>query len=120
MDRLEEIHLESIPALRDIFLVDWPRYCSAYYTIDNYINWIWLGCVKFYCLNGDWKTNRTFIIKVPSKAWRGKGVHCYVICDTSMRISLGIRNVHGGIFKKILVDFLFLENTKFYQKISKI
>lgn len=64
MDQLEEIRLELVPALRDLFLVDWPRYISAYYTIDNYINWMWLGDVQFFCLNGDWKKNGTFIIKV--------------------------------------------------------
>lgn len=62
---LVEIPIESLPTLRDKFLVEWPKHIIAFSLIDNFVsrferNPKSIGNVKFYCLNGNWE-NGTFV-----------------------------------------------------------
>lgn len=63
---LTTIKPESWPALRDKFLVDWPRNAMGYYTIENFIKWNRLDsayedCV-FYSLDDDWSDGTVLIL----------------------------------------------------------
>lgn len=65
-NRLIAISRCEWPDLRDMYVQMKNRSCS-YYTIQNFINWYDQNPsidIKFYSLNGDWKADGTFIIKV--------------------------------------------------------
>lgn len=69
MSKLEKIPINSLTKLRDKFLVEWPKYISSYYMIENYINWInrdagLLERVSFWCLESCWETDGAYIITV--------------------------------------------------------
>lgn len=68
MDKLIEIPRASLPELRDLFLVDWPKYVTANYTLDNYINWMEkdssLQDFQILSSNGLWRDNGTFVVIV--------------------------------------------------------
>jgi hypothetical protein len=68
MDFLVEIPRESLSKLKDLFLINWPQYINANYTVDNYIRWLNLSPdmsnVTFWSLNGEWSQNGTFILIV--------------------------------------------------------
>lgn len=68
MDELIKIPRASLPELKDLFLVDWPKYVTANYTLDNYINWMEKdSSVQDYqimSLNGSWRDNGTFVVIV--------------------------------------------------------
>lgn len=68
MDELIKIPRASLPELKDLFLVDWPKYVTANYTLDNYINWMEKdSSVQDYqimSLNGTWRDNGTFVVIV--------------------------------------------------------
>lgn len=66
---LVEVPLESLPALRDKYKVNWPTHISAFSLIDNLIrrfdkNPKSREIVKFYSLNGNWERNGTFVAKM--------------------------------------------------------
>lgn len=68
MEKLIEIPRASLPELKDLFLVDWPKYVTANYTLDNYINWMEkdssLKDFQILSLNGLWRENGTFVVIV--------------------------------------------------------
>lgn len=68
MDELIEIPRASLLELKDLFLVEWPKYVTANYTLDNYINWIKKDTevqdYQIFSLNESWRDNGTFIIIV--------------------------------------------------------
>ena len=68
MDELIEIPRASLPELKDLFLVDWPTYVTANYTLDNYINWMEKDAsvqdYQILSLNGSWRDNGTFVVIV--------------------------------------------------------
>ena len=66
---LVEVPLESLPALRDKFKIDWPTHITAFSLIDNLIRRFDRNpknreIVKVYSLNGKWESNGTFVAKM--------------------------------------------------------
>lgn len=66
MDKLVDIAFNDWSKLRDMYLGNWPENISAYYTIDNYIQWFekrgFLKNFHIYCLNDDWKDGTCVIV----------------------------------------------------------
>lgn len=66
-DRLVEIPHSDLPALRDLFLPDWPKHIIGHDLVNNYIRWFakdpTFNEATFYSLNGDW-SDGTFIVIV--------------------------------------------------------
>lgn len=65
-DRLVAIPGIEWKNLRDLFQPKWPANAVAYYTIDNYINWLQLKPamknIQVYSLNGDWRDGTYLIV----------------------------------------------------------
>lgn len=65
-DKLVAIPRNEWKTLRDLFKPEWPANAVAYYTIDNYINWLQLKPemknIQFYSLNGDWRDGTYLIV----------------------------------------------------------
>jgi hypothetical protein len=68
VDELVEIPQHDLLELKNKFKNDWPNHIMAYYLLENYLHWLDFPRsneqFKIYNLNGDWKTNATFIIIV--------------------------------------------------------
>ncbi|GAB0093401.1 uncharacterized protein DMENIID0001_084960 [Sergentomyia squamirostris] len=68
MDRLVSIPREDLPALRDLYKIDWPKHSFIYTTINQYILWLDIDPkienLNFWSLNGSWQTDGTVIMKV--------------------------------------------------------
>ena len=65
-DKLIEVPQYSLIKLRNLFKVNWPKHCVAYFIIENYLEWLEklsnIKNLKIYCLNGDWRSDGTFVI----------------------------------------------------------
>lgn len=66
---LVEIPIETFPTLRDLYKVQWPQHVLSFSLIENCIRRIKVfpeqkENFKFYSLNGDWKSDGTFIFMV--------------------------------------------------------
>ncbi|XP_062141823.1 uncharacterized protein LOC133849744 [Drosophila sulfurigaster albostrigata] len=52
--------------LQALYLKEWPKHCVGYFWLDNYLRWLAkdpaLKNLKFYTLNGDWRTDGLFIL----------------------------------------------------------
>lgn len=66
-DKLTEIPTSDWPALRDLYLVNWPTNFLGYQTVDNYIQWVkqrpTIKNLNIYSLNDDW-LDGTFVVMV--------------------------------------------------------
>jgi len=66
IDELVKIEPQFWPELRNKFLVDWPKNCSGYFTVNNYIEWRQkdpeYNGYEFFSLNNDWINDGTFIV----------------------------------------------------------
>ncbi|GAB0088876.1 uncharacterized protein DMENIID0001_033400 [Sergentomyia squamirostris] len=67
MDRLVPIPREDLPALRNLYKVNWPKYLVVYKTINQFILWLEtdpkIDNLFIWSLNGLWQSNGTVIIK---------------------------------------------------------
>lgn len=67
VSRLSEIHPSNWSALRDKYLIDWPKNMLGYYTIDNFVRWIAIEPnivnLHVYALDDDW-CDGTFAVVV--------------------------------------------------------
>lgn len=65
-DKLVEIPQYSLIKLRNMFKANWPKNITAYYLIENYMEWLEkvnnIKNLKIYCLNGEWRKDGTFVI----------------------------------------------------------
>lgn len=68
LNKLVEIPVCELPALRDLFKQDWPTHMIGYFTIDNYIRWLQetptIPNLKIFSLNGDWINDGLYLIVV--------------------------------------------------------
>lgn len=72
LNKLVKISCCHWPALRDMYLHNWPQNMVGFYTVDNYIKWVERkpsltenGNFQFFSLNGNWQDG-TFIVAVSS------------------------------------------------------
>jgi hypothetical protein len=67
-DKLVEIPQYSLIKLRNMYKANWPKNITAYYLIENYMEWLEkvnnMKNLKIYSLNGDWRRDGTFVIIV--------------------------------------------------------
>lgn len=67
-DKLVEVPQYSLIKLRNMFKANWPKNITAYYLIENYMEWLEkvnnMKNLKIYSLNGDWRKDGTFVIIV--------------------------------------------------------
>lgn len=67
-DKLVEVPQYSLIKLRNMFKANWPKNITAYYLIENYMEWLEkvnnIKNLKIYCLNGEWRKDGTFVIIV--------------------------------------------------------
>lgn len=67
-DKLVEVPQYSLIKLRNLYKANWPKHITAYYLIENYMEWLEkvnnIKNLKIYCLNGDWRKDGTFVIIV--------------------------------------------------------
>lgn len=67
-DKLVEIPQYSLIKLRNMFKANWPKNITAYYLLENYMEWLEkvnnMKNLKIYSLNGDWRKDGTFVIIV--------------------------------------------------------
>lgn len=67
-NRLVVIPNEDLPILRDMYKINWPRHIVNYQTLHNFILWLdnypSIDGLSIWSLNGTWRQNGTFIIKV--------------------------------------------------------
>lgn len=68
VDKLVEIPMSALPALKSLFRQDWPRHLIGYFIIDNYQRWFQqtpnIPNLKIYSLNGDWASDGVFLAVV--------------------------------------------------------
>lgn len=69
-DKLVEIPQYSLIKLRNMYKVNWPKNITAYYLIENYMEWLEkvnnMKNLHIYSLNGEWRKDGTFVIIVSS------------------------------------------------------
>lgn len=67
-DKLVEIPQYSLIKLRNMYKANWPKNITAYYLIENYMEWLEkvnnMKNLKIYSLNGEWRKDGTFVIIV--------------------------------------------------------
>lgn len=67
-DKLVEVPQYSLIKFRNMFKANWPAHITAYYLIENYMEWLEkvnnIKNLKIYSLNGEWRKDGTFIIIV--------------------------------------------------------
>lgn len=67
-DKLVEVPQYSLIKLRNMFKENWPKHITAYYLIENYMEWLEkvnnIKNLKIYSLNGEWRKDGTFVIVV--------------------------------------------------------
>lgn len=67
-DKLVEIPQYSLIKLRNMYKVNWPKNITAYYLIENYMEWLEkvnnMKNLHIYSLNGEWRKDGTFVIIV--------------------------------------------------------
>lgn len=70
-DRLVAIPAVDLPQLRDLYLADWPRNISGYSIVETCCRWLQQHRVRgasswfqIYSLNGDWRSDGTFVCVV--------------------------------------------------------
>lgn len=69
-DKLIEVPQYSLIKFRNMFKANWPAHITAYYLIENYMEWLEkvnnIKNLKIYSLNGEWRKDGTFVIIVSS------------------------------------------------------
>jgi hypothetical protein len=72
-DKLVEVPQYSLIKFRNMFKANWPKHITAYYLIENYMEWLEkvnnIKNLKIYSLNGDWRKDGTFVIIVSPATW---------------------------------------------------
>lgn len=67
-DKLIEVPQYSLIKFRNMFKANWPEHITAYYLIENYMEWLEkvnnMKNLKIYSLNGEWRKDGTFVIIV--------------------------------------------------------
>lgn len=67
-DKLVEVAQYSLIKFRNMFKANWPMHITAYYLIENYMEWLEkvnnIKNLKIYSLNGEWRKDGTFVIIV--------------------------------------------------------
>lgn len=67
-DKLIEVPQYSLIKLRNMFKANWPTHITAYYLIENYMEWLEkvnnIKNLKIFSLNGEWRKDGTFVIIV--------------------------------------------------------
>jgi hypothetical protein len=67
-DKLIEVPQYSLIKFRNMFKANWPTHITAYYLIENYMEWLEkvnnIKNLKIYSLNGEWRKDGTFVIIV--------------------------------------------------------
>lgn len=67
-DKLIEVPQYSLIKFRNMFKANWPSHITAYYLIENYMEWLEkvnnIKNLKIYSLNGEWRKDGTFVIIV--------------------------------------------------------
>jgi hypothetical protein len=67
-DKLVEVPNYSLIKFRNMFKANWPSHITAYYLIENYMEWLEkvnnIKNLKIYSLNGEWRKDGTFVIIV--------------------------------------------------------
>lgn len=69
MNSLENIPLEQLPQLRDLYKVNWPENIVGFHFLDNYIKWFAknpsdMEHIQIFSYNGTWNENGTFVVIV--------------------------------------------------------
>jgi len=58
----------ELKELQELYLQDWPKHCVGYFWLDNYLRWLsknpLIKYLKFFTLNGDWRSDGLFILVV--------------------------------------------------------
>lgn len=67
-DKLIEVPQYSLIKFRNMFKANWPAHITAYYLIENYMEWLEkvnnIKNLKIFSLNGEWRKDGTFVIVV--------------------------------------------------------
>lgn len=67
MESLENISVENLPDLRDIYKIDWPLHIATHSTLQVFIDRFakfpeWIKKVQFLSLNDVWRSSGAFIM----------------------------------------------------------
>ncbi|XP_044736196.1 uncharacterized protein LOC123298299 [Chrysoperla carnea] len=90
-DILRPIENDKVLELRDLYLIDWPKYCSAYYHIEMAHTWMtkYNANTKFYSVEGNFD-DATLIFITREPGWNATIVYYYTLDETNARLYKGL------------------------------